>query len=876
MKNNLPCKQGLRLTPDFRTGSISSGEDISFLFNQSIARRLAPIHLLLISLLSIFGCGSGKGADSLPLRGLSNGSLNCASQCHSATSTASPDPLTTNGIGAAGKHRTHVAVRSFGCGECHFEYQQAATHMNGHLDTPDFSVNIVSFDTNTNPGGVWSNDAGPQTGACSSLVCHGPNALNWYGAGGTITNCTVACHAPDSVVSPDPLQTNGAGSAGKHVAHVQNRGISCQTCHSNYTNQYTHSNGQLDTGNSSVFLVSFDATNPSALWSNDTGTGTGSCSATACHGADVLNWYQPGGQSSGNCTATCHSPGSTDGSPDPMTTNGSGAAGKHSRHVTTNGFTCTKCHRDYMHQATHINGQLDTGTASVSIVQFDSTNPAGQWVNDSGVSTGSCSNLACHGASVLDWYGVGAWALPDCAVCHSSPLNARRAIQGLSGDFNKQSHHVIDYANRTTEIVTSNDCRVCHAMDTHMSGSIRLNDKDNAGQVITYVPGSAASLEPFCLSCHDLDGATESGSSIFAPFTGGNSLGLVSNVAGTSIRPSWEKQNGHRRQGLTCLGSGTAGTGCHGNYNTATQTGSINAHGSDNPGLLTNKYTLPIPDETWDSTRYKLCLDCHDYYPAMHTISQIVGVAPGGNYAQSQPFYVQWPYAIDFMATGFHDYLGYTFDRQFNLHLYHMTTSSAMWNYRGGPSSGVATCVACHNVHGVNGQYYYLWDEWNYSIVNEAGTEYGKLQNAAFGGSRYPESCSFNCHWDGNYRYPRSPFNEAKAAANNTSGVPGLQNGDTVVISFSDSTNAPAITNANISTVLALSGGHTWIGTDGSVTAAWSSANGKTNNVLTITLNIVTGNPTIAVGDGITFDLVTITDTNGTPVRGRMTLMGNF
>jgi hypothetical protein len=415
-----------------------------------------------------------------------------------------------------------------------------------------------------------------------------------------------------------------------------------------------------------------------------------------------------------------------------------------------------------------------------------------------------------------------------------------------------------------------------------MFGTIRLKNADT-GASIVYDPANPSSLEPFCLSCHDADGANGN----FSPFSDGGTLGVVPNAAGVKIKESWEKQYGHRRKGLTCLGDGTPGTGCHGNYDAGTGAGTINAHGSGNVGLLANKLTLPIWSDVWDESRYKLCLDCHNNYPSLHTISQLAGVADGGNYAQSAPFYTQWPYSVGFMVTGFRDYLSYTYDRQYNLHLYHLLDAMSGWSYRGGSfGDSVPSCVTCHNVHGVDGQYYYLWDEWNFSIVNSSGTEYGKVANGNFSGRLYPDYCAYNCHWDGYYRYPRSPFNEAKAVASDTSGGPGLANSDTVTIYFSDSTNGPTIDETNINAVLALSGGHSWIDSNkgvatGQLTAVWSSVNGKMYNVLTITIfiaNPALGDPTIAVGDSITFDLTTIKDTtiSGNPVRGKMTLKGSF
>ncbi|HAK60881.1 MAG TPA: hypothetical protein DCO77_10945 [Nitrospiraceae bacterium] len=475
-----------------------------------------------------------------------------------------------------------------------------------------------------------------------------------------------------------------------------------------------------------------------------------------------------------------------------------------------------------------------------------------------------------------------------CVSCHSVASATRRQIVGVGGDFNRESHHVIDYSDRNNEIVTDDDCLVCHHLGNHGKGTIWLNDKDDPDQIIVYQPGDPASLEPFCLSCHDTDGATTEASPL-SPFSSTSTLGTTPNRAGIEIAGSWNKQYGHRREGVTCLGSGESGTGCHGNYDSVAGTGSINAHGSGNVGLLANKLTLPITSAKWDETRYTLCLDCHRSETSLLTISELVGVAAGGNYAQPQENYNQLPYTVDFMVTGFHDYYSYGRDRQFNLHLYHLIEGMGQWYYRGGGPNGIPSCVACHNVHGVDGQYYYLWDEWGFSVATISGIDYGMVVDSNFSGTQYPDFCSFTCHsgshFPGEDRYPRAPFNEAKASASTASGT--LAHGDTVAISFSNSTNGAVIDESNIDSVLTLSGGHSWVdslkgGTPpppGELTADWSHADGKTNNVLTITIYIddsSAGDPSIAVDDGITFDASTITDLNGTPVRGTMTLLGSF
>ena len=133
---------------------------------------------------------------------------------------------------------------------------------------------------------------------CSSSP--GPDAISskQAPAGTPITSCTSVCHNSTSTASPDPLVTNGTGTFGKHVAHVQVIGLSCDKCHLGYFNQPTHMNGHLDTGDPAVLLVYFDSTNPTGRWINDTGPSTGSCTSLNCHGTDTTRWRRTAGSSS--------------------------------------------------------------------------------------------------------------------------------------------------------------------------------------------------------------------------------------------------------------------------------------------------------------------------------------------------------------------------------------------------------------------------------------------------------------------------------------------------------------------------------------------------------------------------------------------------
>ena len=548
--------------------------------------------------------------------------------------------------------------------------------------------------------------------------------------------------------------------------------------------------------------------------------------------------------------------------------------GKHPEHI--NGIDCTKCHYNYLDNSYHKNGILDADIGTL-IVYFDSSNPTGSW-NDS-VTT--CENISCHVDA--DWNGAATFT---CSDCHSSVRLGRRQAFGAGGDFQKDSHHVINYSSRNAPgIVTNADCVVCHDQANHASGVVRLKDKDNAGQVIVYNPAVPSSLEPFCLSCHDVDGALTEAVPM-KPFNAldPNTLGIVPNRAGTEIKSAWDSSYGHKQAGVTCMGTGSPGTGCHGDY----AAGKVNAHGSSNYGLLVNKMTFPVTNPIFDDSNYQLCNQCHENTPTSYTIANIAGVGDGSNYGQTHAAgYNQFPYLIDNTVTAFHDYEtegAVTGTPQFNLHLFHLVYPFwESWEYRGDTSSFLS-CTTCHNVHGTAQQYSYLWDEWGFYTETELGVEYGRMPDFAFDNSSYPQFCGMSCHGVAMIpRYPRSQFNEAKAIAYDTSGLgAGLHNGDTVVIYFSDSTNGPPIDKNNIDAVLLLSGSHTWVdSTDATgVTAVWSSTGGKTNNVLTVTLidDLSGASPTVAAGDTITFDEITITDATAgsNPIPGVMNLRGSL
>ena len=324
---------------------------------------------------------------------------------------------------------------------------------------------------------------------------------------------------------------------------------------------------------------------------------------------------------------------------------------------------------------------------------------------------------------------------PSCD-CHSAAIGARRQVLGNGGDFASNptvtSHHVAG-ADPTPD-----QCLVCHDLSLHGAGTVLLRHADT-GVTIGYDPASPSTLEPFCLSCHDADGAVSTATSTLAPlspFGDGATLGTMPYAAGTTISASWSGSSTHRSKGLTCAGTGQPDTGCHGTVSTATGTSMINMHGSTVRGLLTNTMNFQIPLATqavysadplgssYDYNNYRLCFDCHENYS---TVSKevVLGFLTGGVYDNfvDNLFVARSPFNVQ-QQSRFRDHYdsllppgwynenmwGYPWLALHNYHLIGFESKSTIvpagvnalqWKYRGDPNRiGRITCTACHNVHG--------------------------------------------------------------------------------------------------------------------------------------------------------------------------------
>ncbi len=115
----------------------------------------------------------------------------------------------------------------------------------------------------------------------------------------------------------------------------------------------------------------------------------------------------------------------------------------------------------------------------------------------------------------------------------------------------------------------------------------------------------------------------------------------------------------------------------------------------------------------------------------------------------------------------------------------------------------------------------------------------------------------------------------ASISASNAGSNAGLGVGDTVVLTFDQNTNKPAISAATINAKLKLNNGHSWGSTLQNADIVWNAG----GNILTITFSNISAS-TIAVGDTITLDATanikdsastTPASTDSDPVTGTFT-----
>ena len=351
----------------------------------------------------------------------------------------------------------------------------------------------------------------------------------------------------------------------------------------------------------------------------------------------------------------------------------------------TDMVSCVKCHVAHGTTATM------TGAAGQNVLFPDGSSAASDNARSSLLRLDE--RKVCYSCHVNAT--TGAVSGGECQSCHNEVQGTRRQIVEAGGDFSLPNHHV-------DGIVQETDCTRCHELGAHTSGTVNLKDVDS-GATISFSSNSA--LEPFCLACHDANGAAGQppfSYNVASPVIDQTAWGSASHkVAANAPQTCYGSchQNGHA-SGLDNLlnpWTGSPGTDnvnqeegfcytCHdadGPAASDIQTEFSQAYQHNispanpggeymecttchNPHLASGAEKLADPDTgattTWAGTQEEFCLTCHD------------GTAPTG---------------ISFPAT----VAGTGYNKSTFVNTTHDTSAS-------GPDGLSDSCRGCHAQHG--------------------------------------------------------------------------------------------------------------------------------------------------------------------------------
>jgi hypothetical protein len=254
-----------------------------------------------------------------------------------------------------------------------------------------------------------------------------------------------------------------------------------------------------------------------------------------------------------------------------------------------NGY-CQACHSDTKN---HAWDEWDDSAGAASLMDH---NRAGAQGDDK-----DCDDCHIHD----DGFAPQLTGDAACTDCHNPTFDSppRRDILAELQLF---SHHLnnvpvdADPANWTQperdDLTT--DCKVCHDFGAHGGNAVVLFNANDQSQIplSDYADpltdsAEAAKITPFCISCHDPAGGSNT-----TPFTDGKQIGVdVPAIDETA----WDN-SGHNTGGsppnpskvVSCVGDGTS-FGCHGT-----------GHGSQ-------KTTMLAPYDSGDVTMVNFCQNCH-------------------------------------------------------------------------------------------------------------------------------------------------------------------------------------------------------------------------------------------------------------------------
>jgi len=483
---------------------------------------------------------TGAGAGTAVSVNWGGAALNCGS-CHQNMGPAV-------NASATGKHAKHAQAAGIACSVCHGAGYTGTTAPTGsgsiHVNK---SINLAWTGLAAAPATTYTKGnsfaAGSAAyGSCSNSYCHSTvqnattglagatyRSVSWASA--TTLTCA-GCHVD--------MATDATGS-GSHRIHSNAAGanLDCAVCHLNYTRTSTtaaaamHSNGQIELG-AAGFTYSQGAAHAPA-------NGFGTCSASACHGQATVTWgatFTTGATfpySASQCDK-CHSGTATapfySTAIPKVTANTNAKVGAHTSHLTApdglaTAFACADCHNAVttVNSANHMNGTTNFNWSTLA-TRNGTLTPVYT------ASTGACSNVYCHGASMPGGDTSGSNRAPvwnsttylpatltaaACGTCHGFPPpassghpaitvpagfpatasigttcschdNVRTTGNSYATIFVNKSLHI----NGILEVASGGTCDTCHGYPPASAGFVGSQNNWQSAKPENYLGGGGA------------------------------------------------------------------------------------------------------------------------------------------------------------------------------------------------------------------------------------------------------------------------------------------------------------------------------------------------------------------------------------------------
>jgi hypothetical protein len=444
--------------------------------------------------------------------------------CHT-TAPHSPAPWRiAAGSTSTTKHTDTIATNAATCALCHLNNQRLTTPQPVPANvTPGCFTNTLChgatghandpqpWNAFTNHGARAKQPPGGTSGLSLCRNCHGDGSVQFplFRGGVALTSCmnTLGCHGL-TVSAPHPARP-WRGTTVNHSNTDTGNATICAICHTGGANSTRQPSALDKVGNTGCFNATMchgvtghtDASVYPQPWNLPANHGAGAKGKLPnidgfvycqhCHGSTFT-----GGTALVSCinnpVGNCHSVGKVVAAPHPAAPWKSTGLS----HVSTGqqyALVCARCH---------------TAGANLSAIFVARYNPA-----YGGTGPQTCfNNTLCHP-------NIG-----DCTNCHNTQRGNRRQVVGTGGvsggDFatTRVSHHIQSFP------VNQKSCDVCHDQSNHQNvdptaGVKVLLSNQDTGATVTYDGTVANNAEPFCVSCHDNNGAASLGAAALTPFS---------------------------------------------------------------------------------------------------------------------------------------------------------------------------------------------------------------------------------------------------------------------------------------------------------------------------------------------------------------------